>query len=160
MAPPPRSYLPIGISDFRKLREPGVLYVDKTHFVTDVLASHREVELFPRPRRFGKTVNLSTVRCFVERSTEDRSALFEGLSVWGSAEARAHFQRYPVISLTFKDVKSGTFEEAFGSLRAQISAVFHEHKELLDGDLLGPEHAAWCFDPTGSTRARTMSCGG
>lgn len=124
MAPPPRSYLPIGISDFRKLREPGVLYVDKTHFVTDVLASHREVELFPGRAAFKRSIS-PRFAVSVERSTEDRSALFEGLSVWGSAEARAHFQRYPVISLTFKDVKSGTFEEAFGSLRAQIPAVFH-----------------------------------
>jgi hypothetical protein len=83
--PPPR--LPIGISDFRKLREPGVIYVDKTDFVTQVLASRREVVLLPRPRRFGKTVNLSTVRYFVEKSKEDRTALFEGLAVWGSAEA-------------------------------------------------------------------------
>ena len=137
--PPPR--LPIGISDFRKLREPGVLYVDKTDFVTQVLASRREVVLVPRPRRFGKTVNLSTVRCFVEKSTEDRSALFEGLAVWSSAEARAHFQRYPVISLTFKDVKSGSFDEAFASIRGEIRRAHEQHAYLLGEGNLRPEQA-------------------
>lgn len=90
---PPRPRLPIGLSDFRKLREPGVVYIDKTDFVTQVLASRTEVMLVPRPRRFGKTVNLSTVRYFVEKSKEDRTALFEGLAVRDSAEARAYFPR-------------------------------------------------------------------
>src|SRR4051812_11382350 len=116
---PSRPRLPIGISDFRKLREPGVFYVDKTDFVTQVLASRNEVVLVPRPRRFGKTVNLSTVRYFVEKSKEDRAALFQGLAVWGSAESRSHFQRYPVISLTFKDIKAGSFDEAFAAIRAE-----------------------------------------
>src|SRR5262245_24228623 len=106
---PPR--LPIGVSDFRKLRELGLVYVDKTDFVTQVLASGNEVVLVPRPRRFGKTLNLSTLRCFVEKSKEDRTALFEGLAVSRAAEARAHFQRYPVIWLTFKDVKAGDFDD-------------------------------------------------
>ncbi len=90
---PPRPRLPIGLSDFRLLREPGVVYIDKTDFVTQVLASRTEVMLVPRPRRFGKTVNLSTVRYFVEKSKEDRTALFEGLAVRDSAEARAYFPR-------------------------------------------------------------------
>lgn len=71
---PPRPRLPIGISDFRRLREPGVIYVDKTDFVTQVLDSRPAVVLVPRPRRFGKTVNLSTIRYFVEKSREDRTA--------------------------------------------------------------------------------------
>lgn len=108
MTSPPRPRLPIGMSDFRQLREPGILYVDKTDFITQVLAAPKAVVLVPRPRRFGKTVNLSTLRTFVEKTKEDASALFEGLSVWGSAEARAHFGRYPVISLTFKDIKART----------------------------------------------------
>jgi hypothetical protein len=69
-----------------------MLYIDKTDFVTQVLASRKAVVLVPRPRRFGKTVNLSTVRYFVEKSREDRAALFEGLAVWGSAETRAYLK--------------------------------------------------------------------
>ena len=139
---PPRPILRVGISDFRLLREPGVLYVDKTSFITQVLASPAEVALFSRPRRFGKTVNLSTVRYFVEKSTEDRSALFEGLSVWSSAEARSHFQRYPVISLTFKDVKAGGFEGAFAAIRDEIRRAHEQHAYLLDEGALRPEQAA------------------
>ena len=138
---PPRPRLPIGISDFRKLREPGIIYVDKSDFVTQVLASGAQVVLLPRPRRFGKTVNLSTVRCFVEKSDEDRSALFEGLKVWGSAEARQHFQRYPVIWLTFKDVKAGRFEEAFAAIRVEIQRAHEAHTYLLDRGRLRPEEA-------------------
>lgn len=143
MPPPsPAPRLPIGISDFLKLREPGVIYVDKTDFVTQVLASRREVVLVPRPRRFGKTVNLSTVRYFVEKAAEDRSALFEGLAVWGSAEARAHFQRYPVIWMTFKDVKARAFDEAYASIQAEVRRAYEQHTYLLDAGAIRPEQAA------------------
>ena len=92
---------PTGISDFRDLRRSDATYVDKTGFVTDVLAQWAKVLLLPRPRRFGKTLNLSALRYFLERSEEDRSDLFEGLAVWESEAPRAHFQRYPVVFLTF-----------------------------------------------------------
>ena len=92
MTTAPPVHLPLGISDFRKLRESGAVYVDKTDFITQVLATTKEVILVPRPRRFGKTLNLSTLRCFVEKSERDPSALFEGLAVWSSAAARAHFR--------------------------------------------------------------------
>ena len=141
-SPPPPLLLPLGMSDFRKLRQPGVLYIDKTDFVTQVLAAPREVVLVPRPRRFGKTVNLSTVRCFVEKSKEDRSALFEGLSVWGSAAAREHYQRYPVIWLSFKDIKARTFDEAFKAIRREICRAYEEHTYLLDAGALRSQQAS------------------
>ncbi len=131
--------LPIGISDFRELREPGIFYVDKTDFITQVLAAPKAVVLVPRPRRFGKTVNLSTVRYFVEKSQEDRSALFEGLAVWSSATAREHYQRYPVISLTFKDIKARKFEDALAAIRGEIRHVYEEHAYLLEKGALSPQ---------------------
>ncbi|MBK8257844.1 MAG: AAA family ATPase [Polyangiaceae bacterium] len=134
--------LPIGQSDFPRLREPGVLYVDKTNFVTQVLSASAAVMLIPRPRRFGKTVNLSTVRYFVEKSNVDRSGLFEGLSVWGSVEARPHFQRYPVIWLTLKDVKARTFDEAFAAIRREIGQMYKEHVYLYREGALGEDEAA------------------
>ncbi|MCA9525827.1 MAG: AAA family ATPase, partial [Myxococcales bacterium] len=69
-----------------------------------VLATTSAVFLLPRPRRFGKTLNLTTLRCFLEKAPHDFSRLFEGLQVWDDPEARAHFQRYPVVFLSFKDV--------------------------------------------------------
>ena len=130
-APPSRPRLPIGISDFRELREQGALYVDKTHFITQVLTGHAAVALLPRPRRFGKTLNLSALRYFVEKSEEDRTALFEGLSVWASEEARRHYQRYPVLFLTFKDVKAVRYEAAIRQIRAQITGLYRQHAYLL-----------------------------
>jgi hypothetical protein len=141
--PPPPSPrppgIPIGLSDFRKLREPGVHYVDKTEFVAGVLASRDEVLLFPRPRRFGKTVNLSTLRCFVEKSGEDLRPLFAGLAIEQRPEAWEHFQRYPVIFMTFKDVKAATFELAFSAIRREIARAYEAHRYLLQGEALSEE---------------------
>ncbi len=125
---------PIGQSDFLKIRRAGVTYVDKTSLVTEVLASPTEALLFPRPRRFGKTLNLSTLRYFPERSDEDRSDLFEGLAVWESEGARAHFQRHPVVSLTFKDVKYATWEGCLDAVREVVAGLYSEHRALLDGE--------------------------
>jgi hypothetical protein len=119
-----------------------MLYVDKTDFVTQVLDGDAKVLLFPRPRRFGKTVNLSTLRCYVEKSAEDMAPLFAGLSIAGSASARPHFQRYPVIALSFKDVKDGSFEAAFAAIRREIRRAHEEHAYLLDQGALRPEAAA------------------
>ncbi len=93
----------LGESDFRALRQGGAPYVDKTFFIADVLVHSRApVQLYCRPRRFGKTLNLSMLRYFLERCEEDRSGLFEGLTVWQDAEVRAHFATHPVIWLSFK----------------------------------------------------------
>jgi Predicted AAA-ATPase/PD-(D/E)XK nuclease superfamily len=138
--PPPPSPrppgIPIGLSDFRKLREPGIHYVDKTDFVAGVLAGVDEVLLFPRPRRFGKTVNLSTLRCFVEKGAEDVRPLFAGLAIERRPEAWAHFQRYPVIYMTFKDVKAPGFELALAAIRREIAAAYRQHRYLLEGEAL------------------------
>ncbi len=123
---------PLGFSDFLDLRRAGVTYVDKTAFVTDLLESTSKVLLLPRPRRFGKTLNLSTLRYFLERRDEDRSDLFEGLAVWDSGEARRHFQRYPVVSLTFKDVKAETFDDCLEAVRTELAIEFERHGPLLE----------------------------
>ncbi|MGK4004808.1 AAA family ATPase [Sorangium sp. So ce1036] len=125
--------IPIGIDDFRLLREQGMEYVDKTHLVRDVLDKGAQVLLLPRPRRFGKTLNLSTLRCFFEKRDEDVSSLFADLSIWQAGEAyRAHFQRYPVVFLTFKDVRFATFERCLDGIRKKLAALFEEHRAVLD----------------------------
>lgn len=73
--------IPLGTSDFRMLREQKLTYVDKTHLIRDVIDAGSQVLLVPRPRRFGKTLNLSMLRYYFERSGEDRRALFEGLAI-------------------------------------------------------------------------------
>ncbi|WP_437660703.1 AAA family ATPase [Sorangium sp. So ce1182] len=96
--------VPIGIDDFRRLRELGLEYIDKSHLIQELLdRPGTEVVLLPRPRRFGKTLNLSMLRCFFEGHAEDLSPLFRDLHIWQAGERyRGHFQRYPVIHLTFR----------------------------------------------------------
>src|SRR5690242_16020797 len=106
--------IPIGISDFRTLREQGFTYVDKSHLVREVLDQGAQVLLLPRPRRFGKTLNLSMLRYFFEKGPEDLSPLFQDLSIWrGGDRYREHLQRYPVIFITFKDIKPERFEDCW-----------------------------------------------
>jgi hypothetical protein len=130
--------IPLGIDDFRKLRESGLTYVDKTQLVCDVLdLAGIEVLLLPRPRRFGKSLNLSMLRCFFERSDEDLSHLFEGLAVWQAGEPyRAHFQRYPVIYLNFKDVKFERFDDAWWTIREKLRDLYRVHRAVLDSGTL------------------------
>jgi hypothetical protein len=129
---PPRVRFPIGISDFRNVREGGFHYVDKTALIDDVLNESAQVMLAPRPRRFGKTLNLSMLRCFFEKSAEDRRPLFTGLAVAASAESTwAHFQRYPVIFMTFKDVKPTSWAACFERITGVLSELYAEHRYLL-----------------------------
>lgn len=132
----------LGISDFRKLREEGAGYVDKTDFVSRVLSEPTEVTLFPRPRRFGKTLNLSALRYFIEKRPEDLSHLFQGLAVWNDPAARAHFQRYPVLFLTFKDIRADSWESTLRAIRLLLQDLCREHRYLLDADGLATEEAA------------------
>jgi hypothetical protein len=131
MGKPPR--FAIGVDDFRKLRETGLIYVDKTHLIQDLLdRPGAEVVLLPRPRRFGKSLNLSTLRWWFERRDEDLSGLFEGLSIWSAGdEYRAHFQRYPVIYLSFKGVKHDSFEACWQSIQHKIRDLFDAHRAVL-----------------------------
>jgi Predicted AAA-ATPase/PD-(D/E)XK nuclease superfamily len=137
--PPVR--LPIGISDFRELREGGFSYVDKTALVDDVLGEAAKVLLVPRPRRFGKTLNLSMLRCFFEKSADDVRPLFAGLAIAASEGAWAHFQRHPVIFLTFKDVKPRSWEHCFEGIAGVLSGLYGEHRYLLTEGSLTPEDA-------------------
>ena len=129
--------IPIGVSDFRVLREQGMEYVDKSHLVREVLDKGAQAILLPRPRRFGKSLNLSMLRCFFEKRDEDLSGLFHDLSIWQAGDAyRAHFQRYPVVFLTFKDVKAERWDLAWEAIQRKIRALFEEHRYLLDSDRL------------------------
>ncbi len=120
--------LPIGTSDFAQIRRDGTYYVDKTGLAVELIRSEARVVLLPRPRRFGKTLNLTMLRYWFERptagGTNDIAGLFAGLDVASAGDdVAAHFQRHPVIYLTFKDVK----HRAWASCRAGVMAgVRHE----------------------------------
>lgn len=116
----------LGRSDFASLRSDGGLYVDKSSFISEVLSRPPDIQLYPRPRRFGKTMGLSMLRYFLERG-EDRSGLFSDLSIWQNPDARKHFGRYPVIYLTFKDIKHTTWAEAKSVLLGILSHEVERH---------------------------------
>ena len=149
---------PLGISDFRKLREAHATYVDKTSFVSEILRKPTEVVLLPRPRRFGKTLNLSTLRWFVERGDDDRRALFEGLDIAKDPEAQVHFQRYPVIFVTFKDVKCDDWTGCLSKLGLVLSKLYAAHRSLLNDGVLTPHEAA-TFEAIDERRADATTMG-
>ncbi|MCX4242097.1 AAA family ATPase [Paraliomyxa miuraensis] len=130
--------LPIGISDFRELREKGLTYVDKSGLIVEMLDhGGSKVLLLPRPRRFGKTLALSMLRCFFERQRDDLRPLFHDLAVWRAGDAyRQHFGRYPVVYLTFRDAKASTFEACQQDLFKKIQVLYREHRAVLDGGVL------------------------
>jgi len=147
----------IGTSDFRKLRESGSLYVDKTSLIQDIVDSGAEVLLFPRPRRYGKTLNLSMLRYFLEKRGEDLAHLFAGLTIEASEAAREHFQRYPVIFLTFKDVKARSWGQCFEAMADVLARAYQEHDYLLDSGGLKPRDAE-AFAAILSGRATEVQC--
>ncbi|HSO00538.1 MAG TPA: AAA family ATPase [Candidatus Nanopelagicales bacterium] len=126
--------VPLGIDDFRMIRERGLDFVDKSGLICQLVdRAGLQVVLLPRPRRFGKTVNLSMLRWFFGRSEEDLSHLFTGLQVWEAGEPyRQHFQRYPVIDLTFKEVKYDRFDACWAAIREKIRDLYDLHREVLE----------------------------
>ena len=122
--------LPIGVSDF-KTATTGYYYVDKTLLIRDFLDTKPMVSLFTRPRRFGKTLNMDMLRVFFEKTAEDTSIYFKDKLIWQCGDFYTQHQgQYPVIFLTFKDVKCQTWEETFQKIRSLISLEFMRHVEL------------------------------
>jgi hypothetical protein len=134
------SKVALGVSDFGAISTGSSVYVDKTQFIVDVLSNANAVLLFPRPRRFGKSLNLSTLRFFVEKSPESprRQAWFEDLRVWKSSEARGHFGRHPVIYLNLK-VTTKSAASLFKAMRNMIRDLYDEHRYLLEADTLSAD---------------------
>ncbi|MEZ4296957.1 MAG: AAA family ATPase [Polyangiaceae bacterium] len=123
----------IGHSDFRAIREAGYGYIDRTGIISQLVADAAQVLLFPRPRRFGKTLNVSTLYNFFRKTDEDLSPLFEGLAVTRDVEAMHHFQKYPTLFMTFKDARAKTFDEMLVEIGKQIERLCHEHRYVIEG---------------------------
>ena len=130
--------LPIGISDF-KTATSDYYYVDKTLMIRDFLDTKPMVSLFTRPRRFGKTLNMDMIRVFFERTQEDTSIYFRDKKIWQCGDGYTRHQgQYPVIFLTFKDVKCLTWKETFQKICRIISLEFIRHSELESSSILSP----------------------
>jgi len=131
--------LPLGIDDFRKLITDGYYYVDKTWLIKELLDKKGEVNLFTRPRRFGKTLNLSMLRYFFEHDASgDYAALFQGKRILDAGEAyTAQMGKYAVIFLTLKSGKQPDFHMAYTAIKRELAYEYKRHMADMDLDRLG-----------------------
>ena len=126
--------LPIGISDYR-LASSEYYYIDKTMMIKDFIDERPMVSLFTRPRRFGKTLNMDMLRTFFEKTTEDTSIYFRDKKIWACGKKYRDYQgKYPVIFITFKDIKFNTWEETLDAIKEVFSKEAARHIELQTSD--------------------------
>ena len=131
--------LPIGIDNFEKVVKGGYYFVDKTLFIKELLDMKGEVNLFTRPRRFGKTLNMSMLRYFFEKGGTDNKELFRGLKIMDAGEEYlAHMGKYPVISISLKSMKQYSYELAFDMLKKAVREEYKRHwDEVMDNAKVG-----------------------
>lgn len=126
----PKFTMPIGKSDFAKVRTAGDYYIDKTMLIEQITASGAEVTLFTRPRRFGKSLNMSMLQHFFD-CREKSESLFEGLEISKNKKlCDSWMNQYPTILVSFKDVGSSNFDAAFKRLRTEISKLYERYDYL------------------------------
>ena len=130
--------LPVGVENFEDLVRSGYYYVDKTRFIKELLDMKGKVNLFTRPRRFGKTLNLSMLRYFFEdtgntEKNEQNKELFRGMKIMDEGETYTRqMGKYPVINLTLKSAKQEDFETAYYMIQAELAAEFERHREIVE----------------------------
>lgn len=128
-----RKTLPVGIGDYKKLIDEGYYYVDKTLFIKELIDNLAEVNLFTRPRRFGKTLNLSMLRYFFEKSLDKNSNvyLFDDKKIVKAGEKYTAYQeQYPVIHLSLKSGKQSNFSDAKTMIKLEIAKEYKRHELL------------------------------
>ena len=132
----------LGYQDFEEVRTQRIFYIDKTDFIREWWEYADKVTLITRPRRFGKTLNMSMTECFFSNKYKDRSDLFEGLSIWeeqspdGEYKYRKLQGTYPVIFLSFANVKATSYEDMVFKITQVITELYNENDYLLKEDLL------------------------
>ena len=124
--------IPIGVENFKEIINNNCYYVDKTKFIEEILNDGSKIKLFTRPRRFGKTLNMSTIKHFFDiKNNEENRKLFNNLDIEKSVYIKEQGQ-YPIIFISMKGIKDITWEEAKSSLKILISKLYSEFKYLLD----------------------------
>lgn len=126
----------IGNQDFETIRREKLFYVDKSKFIREWWESKDSVTLIVRPRRFGKTLNINMLEKFFSVNYKDRGELFEGLSIWLDEKYRRLQGTYPVLSLSFADIKETSFGQARRKICRIIKELYNRHDFLLDTDVL------------------------
>ncbi|MDE7272885.1 MAG: ATP-binding protein [Lachnospiraceae bacterium] len=141
----------IGIQRFDRLIEENKFYIDKTGFIREWWETGSEVTLITRPRRFGKTLNLSMIECFFSNQYAGRGDLFEGLSIWsdGSLEELEKYRQiqgtFPVIFMSFAGIKAGTVEGMKAAIKQLITNVYGRYSDIIKADVFS-ENDRKCFD--------------
>ena len=129
---PERLPLPVGVSEYC-LASTQYYYIDKTLMIKDFLDERPMVSLFTRPRRFGKTLNMDMLKTFFEKCDEDTSVYFQDKAIWDCGERYRDYQgKYPVVFVTFKDIKFDSWNQTFEMLKTVIGTEFERHSELAD----------------------------
>ena len=128
----------IGTQKFDLIREGGYFLVDKTDFIGSWWRSGDQATLICRPRRFGKTLNMSMLECFFSRRYAGRADLFEGLSVWDDVAMRSEQGKWPVVFLSFAGVKAPSFERSLEQMCAEVSDVYRKHAGSVDLTAMSP----------------------
>ncbi|WP_061313558.1 AAA family ATPase [Clostridium botulinum] len=132
--------LPIGVDNFEMLITRGYYYIDKTLLIKDLLDNKASVNLFTRPRRFGKTLNMSMLQYYFEKREKNNSYLFENLNIMEAGEEYvSHMGQYPVINLSLKSAKQPNFELAYISIARRIAEEYKRHEYILKSENLKNE---------------------
>ena len=134
-----KKVISIGIQGFSDLREQDCFFVDKTNFIKEWWENRDVVTLITRPRRFGKTLNMSMLDCFFSNKYVNRADLFEGLSIWQNETYRKLQGTYPVIFLSFAAVKAGNLEDAKTQIKQEIARLYWENRNLMKEDIFGED---------------------
>ena len=131
--------LPIGVEDFKRLVDNGYYFVDKTLMIKELLENKETVNLFTRPRRFGKTLNMSMLQRFFEATEKSNAYLFDGLKIATYPEYMAYQGQYPVISISLKSMKRASYQEAYFEYVKLLSDEFERHEIILQSDAVSEE---------------------
>ena len=126
--------LPIGVEDFKRLVDNGYYFVDKTLMIKELLENKETVNLFTRPRRFGKTLNMSMLQRFFEATEKSNAYLFDGLKIAAYPEYMAYQGKYPVISVSLKSMKQASYTDAFYMYKNLIAKEYEKHKIILESN--------------------------
>ena len=126
--------LPIGVEDFKRLVDNGYYFVDKTLMIKELLEDKETVNLFTRPRRFGKTLNMSMLQRFFEATEKSNAYLFDGLKIAAYPEYMAYQGQYPVISISLKSMKQASYTDAFYMYKNLIAKEYEKHKIILESN--------------------------
>lgn len=134
-----KSMISIGMQDFAKLRRSGAFYIDKTFFIKEWWENRDDVTLITRPRRFGKTLNLSMVDHFFSNQYTDENVLFEGLNIWDDREYQELQGNFPVIFVSLAGVKAEDYATARDGVIQVLLDLYAKHSFLLQGDALNQQ---------------------